>query len=192
MSRDHPFALHRLLPVGVIGVLAVVVVLALQGPTWWQRVYHPLRYESNIASAASANDVDPYLVAAVINAESGFDTSQVSDAGAVGLMQLLPSTAVEVAAESALYREVDPETLRDPELNIILGTRHLSDLLTRYEDTETALAAYNAGEGNVDRWMSEQGGTTLTVAGFSETRAYVERVLSERDRYLELYPDAFE
>ncbi|MHB1342398.1 MAG: lytic transglycosylase domain-containing protein [Coriobacteriia bacterium] len=191
MSRDHPLSLHRLLPVGIIAVLAVVVVLALQGPTWWQRIYHPLRYESHIAEAASANDVDPYLVAAVINAESGFDASQVSDAGAVGLMQLLPSTAVEVAAEAAMNREVDPETLRDPELNITLGTRHLSDLLTRYDDTETALAAYNAGEGNVDRWMSEQGGTTLTVAGFSETRAYVERVLSERDRYLELYPNAF-
>ena len=192
MSRDHPLSLHRVLPVAVIGVLAVVVVLALQGPTWWQRIYHPLRYEGDIAAAADANDIDPYLVAAVINAESGFDASQVSDAGAVGLMQLLPSTAVEVAAESAMNREVDPDTLREPELNITLGTRHLSDLLTQYDDTETALAAYNAGEGNVDRWMSEQGGTTLTVAGFSETRAYVERVLSERERYEELYPHAFD
>jgi len=155
-------------------------------------MYHPLRFESHIAAAARANDVDPYLVAAVINAESGFDESQVSEAGAVGLMQLMPSTAVEVAARSGVTREVDMRTLKDPDLNITLGTRHLADLLATYDDTETALAAYNAGEGNVDRWMSEQGGTTLTVAGFSETRAYVDRVLSERSRYRELYPGAFE
>jgi len=192
VSRDHPFALHRSIPAAIVVALALVVFFALAGPTWWQRMYHPLRFESHIAAAARANDVDPYLVAAVINAESGFDESQVSEAGAVGLMQLMPSTAVEVAARSGVTREVDMRTLKDPDLNITLGTRHLADLLATYDDTETALAAYNAGEGNVDRWMSEQGGTTLTVAGFSETRAYVDRVLSERSRYRELYPGAFE
>lgn len=191
MSREHPLSLHRALPVIVIVALGLVLFFALRGPVWWQRTYHPLRYEAAIAASAEKNDIDPYLIAAVINAESGFDRTQVSSAGAVGLMQLMPMTATEVAAAEALNQRVDTEALKDAELNIRLGSRHLGDLLSRYTDTETALAAYNAGSGNVDRWMSEQGGTTLTAAGFSETRAYVERVLSERARYAKLYPDAF-
>lgn len=191
MSREHPLSLHRALPVIVIVALGLVLLFALRGPVWWQRVYHPLRYEAAIAASAEKNGIDPYLIAAVINAESGFDRTQVSSAGAVGLMQLMPTTAIEVAAVDGFNQRVDAETLKGAELNIALGSRHLADLLGRYTDTETALAAYNAGSGNVDRWMSEQGGTTLTVAGFSETRAYVERVLSERARYAELYPRAF-
>ena len=191
MSREHPLSLHRALPVIVIVARGLVLVLALRGPLWWQRVYHPLRYEAAIASSATKNGIDPYLVAAVINAESGFDRTQVSRAGAVGLMQLLPTTAVEVAAAEGIDQRVDIETLKVADLNIAIGTRHLADLLGKYTATETALAAYNAGSGNVDRWIAEGTGTTLVSAGFPETRAYVERVLTERDRYAELYPDAF-
>lgn len=191
MSREHPLSLHRALPVIVIVALGALLFLALRGPVWWQRVYHPLRYETAIAASAEKNGIDPYLIAAVINAESGFDRTQVSSAGAVGLMQLMPTTAMEVAAAEGFNQSVNTENLKAADLNIALGSRHLADLLGRYTDTKTALAAYNAGSGNVDRWMSEQGGTTLTVAGFSETRAYVERVLSERARYAELYPHAF-
>ncbi len=192
MSREHPLSLHRALPALVIVALGLVLLLAFRGPVWWQRVYHPLRYEAAIAASAEKNGIDPYLIAAVINSESGFDRTQVSGAGAVGLMQLMPMTAMEVAAAEALNQRVDTEALKDAELNIALGSRHLADLLGRYTETETALAAYNAGSGNVDRWMSEQGGTTLTAAGFPETRAYVERVLSERARYVKLYPNAFD
>ncbi len=191
MSREHPLSLHRALPVIVIVALGALLFLALRGPVWWQRVYHPLRYETAIAASAEKNGIDPYLIAAVINAESGFDRTQVSSAGAVGLMQLMPTTAMEVAAAEGFNQSVNAENLKAADLNIALGSRHLADLLGRYTDTQTALAAYNAGSGNVDRWMSEQGVTTLTVAGFSETRAYVERVLSERARYAELYPHAF-
>ncbi|MCE5192305.1 MAG: lytic transglycosylase domain-containing protein [Actinomycetia bacterium] len=191
MSREHPLSLHRALPVIVIVALGALLFLALRGPVWWQRVYHPLRYETAIAASAEKNGIDPYLIAAVINAESGFDRTQVSSAGAVGLMQLMPTTAMEVVAAEGFNQSVNAENLKAADLNIALGSRHLADLLGRYTDTQTALAAYNAGSGNVDRWMSEQGVTTLTVAGFSETRAYVERVLSERARYAELYPHAF-
>ncbi len=191
MSREHPLSLHRALPVIVIVALGLVLLFAVRGPVWWQRLYHPLRYRTAIAASAEKNGIDPYLVAAVINAESGFDRTQVSAAGAVGLMQLMPATATEVAAAEGIDGTLGADDLKDAELNIALGSRHLADLLGRYTDTETALAAYNAGSGNVDRWMSEQGGTTLTAAGFPETRAYVGRVLSERARYAKLYPDAF-
>ncbi len=191
MSREHPLSLHRALPAIIIVALGLVLLLAFRGPVWWQRVYHPLRYEAAIAASAEKNGIDPYLVAAVINAESGFDRTQVSSAGAVGLMQLMPMTAMEVAAAEGINHRIDTESLKDAELNIAIGTRHLADLLGRYTETETALAAYNAGSGNVDRWISEGDTTTLAVAGFPETRAYVERVLAERARYRELYPEAF-
>lgn len=191
MSREHPLALHRAVPVIVIVVLGAVLLLAFRGPVWWQRAYHPLNYETAIAASATRHGLDPYLVAAVINAESGFDRTQVSSAGAVGLMQLMPSTAAEVGAAEDIEGTIDTQRLKDAELNIAIGTRHLADLLGKYTATETALAAYNAGSGNVDRWITEGQASTLTAAGFPETRAYVERVLAEEARYRELYPEAF-
>jgi soluble lytic murein transglycosylase len=173
----------------VLVALALVAVLAARGPAWVQRLYHPLRYEGDIARAAKVNGVDPYLVCAVINAESGFDPLRVSEAGAVGLMQVMPATATEVAAALGIPR--DALDLEDPATNIAIGARHLADLLARYDDTATALAAYNAGAGTVGRWMAEEGTETLAKARYPETAAYVERVLDERDRYARLYPDAF-
>jgi soluble lytic murein transglycosylase len=193
VPREHAFAPHRLILIAVILVLAVAALLALRGPAWWQRVYYPLRYETAIADASGRYGVDPYLVAALINAESGFDAAEVSSAGAVGLMQLLPSTASELALELGVEDEIDAERLKDPELNISLGTRHLAQLLQRYDHTRTALAAYNAGGGNVDRWLERSGETSVgSSLPFPETEAYVERVLSEVERYRELYPTAFE
>jgi soluble lytic murein transglycosylase len=192
VSREHPLALHRAAPVIVIIVLGAVLALALRGPVWWQRAYHPLRYESVIAEAAGRHNLDPYLVAAIINAESGFDRTEVSHAGAVGLMQLMPLTAQEVAAAEGMTERIDVERLKDADVSIAIGTRHFADLLGKYGDTETALAAYNAGSGNVDRWIAEGQSSTLTAAGFPETRAYVDHVLAEAKRYRELYPEAFD
>lgn len=188
-SRDRVLAPHRAWLLAVLAVLALVAAAAARGPVWAQRLYHPLRYEAEIARAAEANRLDPYLVAAVINAESGFDPDLVSRAGAVGLMQVMPATAKEVAASLGI--PADRLDLKDPAVNVAIGTRHLADLLARYEDTATALAAYNAGAGTVGRWMAEEGTETLTKARYPETAAYVERVLDERDRYARLYPDAF-
>ncbi|MCX8007064.1 MAG: lytic transglycosylase domain-containing protein [Coriobacteriia bacterium] len=188
--REHPFAPHRLWMVALVVALAAVALGAVRGPAAVQRLYHPLRYEDAIAEAARDCGIDPYLVAAVINAESGFKPHLVSDAGAVGLMQLMPSTAQEVARGSGLDpRRID---LRDPATNVALGTRHLADLLARFEDTATALAAYNAGAGAVGRWMAEEGTETLVEARYPETAAYVKRVLAERDAYARLYPVAFQ
>ena len=193
MPREHALAPHRLGLALIIIVLAAIAFLAISGPAWWQRSYYPLRYETAIAESAGRFGVDPYLVAALIKAESGFDADEVSSAGAVGLMQLLPSTADELARETGVTGVVDEARLKDPVLNIELGTRHLADLLSRYGHTRTALAAYNAGGGNVDRWLEESGETSVGASlPFPETEAYVERVLSGVTRYRELYPDAFE
>jgi len=113
-----------------------------------------------IARAASRYDLDPLLVAAVIEAESGFDPAATSRQGALGLMQVMPATV----------RASDVERLHDPDTNIELGARYLRRLLERYSgDLELTLAAYNAGPANVRRY----GG----VPPFRETQRYVEKVL---------------
>lgn len=191
MSREHPLALHRVAIAAVVLLLTAVAFLAVRGPVWWQRMYHPLKHAEFIAAASAAHAVDPYLVAALINAESGFETNEVSHAGAVGLMQLMPETAVAVAAGAGLAVDAGAEALVEPALNIDLGTRHLAALLKRYGDTGVALAAYNAGEGSVDRWIGESGASGVLDAAYPETRRYVERVLREQKRYARLYPEVF-
>lgn len=193
MSRERTAAPRRLRLSNIVAIIVVLLLVGIGGQVAWEWVTHPIRYETVIAEESERFDVDPYLVAALINAESGFDAAEVSSAGAVGLMQLLPSTAAELAVEIGIEGEVDEERLKDPELNIKLGTRHLADLLARYGHTRTALAAYNAGGGNVDAWLEASGEASVGVSlPFPETEAYVERVLSEVARYRELYPTAFE
>jgi soluble lytic murein transglycosylase len=145
----------------------------------------PLRHEDIIRQQSAEKGVDAALIAAVIYSESKF-ADQTSSAGARGLMQIVPGAAEQIAKESGAtsFRLKD---LGDPEINIRYGTFLLRELLDRYEGDEVAaLAAYNAGPGNVDKW----GGSDLSVADipFPETRAYVEEVLEKRDAYRSTYP----
>lgn len=195
MTREHPLALHRVIPLVVIVALAVAAVLALRGPDWYQRVYHPLDQQAAIGEHARAQHLDPYLVAALINVESGFHPGAVSRAGAVGLMQVLPDTAAQVAREAGMREPVTAETLKRPDTNLRVGTRHLRDLMDRYSATDVALAAYNAGPIAVERWLREAAGTGRRfreVVDFPETRHYIEEVLAQREVYARLYPDAFD
>lgn len=127
------------------------------------------RYSPLIETDARANALDPALVKAVIAAESGFDPHAVSDKGAVGLMQVLPETAERYGVTADRQRSVD-EKLRDPAINVRVGTRYLRDLLARFDgDLSLALAAYNAGEGAVASHADR-------IPPFDETRSYVTRV----------------
>ena len=123
-------------------------------------------FDAVIAAAAAKHNLDFGLVKAVIHTESGFNPNARSGPGAQGLMQLMPATADQ-------YRVAN---VWDPEQNIEAGSKHLRYLLNRYKDVKIALAAYNAGQGNVDRY----GG----IPPFSETKDYVARVMS---RYQRLY-----
>jgi len=150
----------------------------------------PLTHADVIRAQAQAKHLDPSLIAGVIYAESKFNDS-TSSAGALGMMQLLPSTADFIAQRSGGTRFTTAD-LATPAINIAYGSWYLRYLLNRYGGDEVlALAAYNGGMGNVDRWVAEAGaqGHRLRVSDipFPETRAYVQRVLDARARYRRTY-----
>lgn len=142
----------------------------------------PLRQEDTIRQQAADKDLDPALIAAMVLAESGF-RDQTSQAGAKGYMQLMPDTALFIAQRSGGTR-FELADLANPDINIRYGSWYLRYLLDRYgQNRIAAIAAYNAGHENVDRW----GGEDLEVEDirFAETRAYVDRVVEKRDQYAE-------
>jgi soluble lytic murein transglycosylase len=166
----------------VLAVLGVgFATLQTSKPGWWQRVWYPLRYEQIVRGHARNYDLDPALVAAVIYQESKFKADAQSSSGAVGLMQLLPATAQGIAVHTG-GTEFRTSDLYDPEINVRYGSWYLRHLLDRYGDERTALAAYNAGQDNVDRWRASGSGIR-----FSETRAYVKRVEELKDIYHHAY-----
>jgi len=152
----------------------------------------PLRHEDIIRQQAEDKKLDPALIAGVIFAESKFRDA-TSPTGAKGLMQIQPATARYIADKSGGTR-FELRDLGTPQINISYGSFYLRYLMDRYGDNEVlAVAAYNGGETNVDRWIVESGqrGQAFTKAEipFPETRAYVDRVLHARDDYRRRYRD---
>jgi soluble lytic murein transglycosylase len=151
-------------------------------PPWYARLWYPLRYSTIVRVHANENHIDPALLAAVIESESKFNPVARSQAGAVGLMQLTPATAkgIAVYTHGSRFRVSD---LTNPDINVRYGAWYLRHLLDRYGDEERlALAAYNAGEDNVDRWQKEHVGIQ-----FGETRNYVNKV----ERLKKIYRRAY-
>lgn len=164
-------------------VVLVAVLGALAAPGLVRQVTHPLEYEREIRASAVDFGVEPSLVAAVIKAESRFDPEATSSRGAYGLMQLLPETARFVSERTGISGDY-----RDPETNIRIGTRYLSYLQSRYDgDERLVLAAYNSGEGRVDRWLSDEGFDVSRDIPFAETRDYVQNVTESQRVYEDLY-----
>jgi soluble lytic murein transglycosylase len=144
----------------------------------------PLRHDDIIRQQAADKDLDASMIAAVIYAESRF-RDQESQAGALGLMQITPQTAHLIERLSGGTTFVTSD-LSDPEINISYGSYYLRYLLDRYDGNEVAaLAAYNAGSGNVDAWGGS--GLELSDIEFPETRAYVSEVLDKQQDYRDNY-----
>jgi soluble lytic murein transglycosylase len=163
-------------------------------PGWYARLWYPLEYEDAIRAESARNDLDPALVAAVINTESGFVPDSRSQEGAVGLMQLLPDTA-EFVTKLSDRPSPAPDRLEVPEVNIAYGARYLRYLLDRHDgDLGLALAAYNGGEQNLKDWIgrAEAEGRELDVPDdipFPETRGFVVKVQKAIPIYRRAYGD---
>ena len=162
---------------------AVVVWADRTNPTWYAKIRYPLHYRSIVVGHARNYDLDAALLAAVIYRESKFDPRAVSDSGAIGLMQLLPDTAEGIALHTGGSRFVVSD-LYDPEINVRYGAFYLQRLLRKYDSERLALAAYNAGQRNVDEWLAASEGIQ-----FPETREYVDEVERLRDIYRRAYGD---
>jgi soluble lytic murein transglycosylase len=181
-----------------VTVLAVAVALGAAlaalisglGPDVARELTLPLRHDDIIRQQARQKNLDPALIAAVIYEESRF-RDQTSHAGARGLMQITPETADAIAKHSGGVR-FKQEDLADPQINISYGAYYLRLLIDHYGGNQTlAIAAYNAGSGNVDRWVAAAGGaeqfSTAEHIPFPETRAYVENVMQRRKDYRHSY-----
>jgi ABC-type transport system substrate-binding protein len=145
---------------------------------------YPVRYLDIIRE--NAGDLEPALILAVIMAESSFRENAESHRGARGLMQLMPATAEEIARHMGI-QNFRPEDVWRPEINIAMGSFYLNRLYRLFGCTELALAAYNAGQGNVQKWLSDpdisNDGKKLDDIPFSETRNYIKRVNSNQRIY---------
>jgi peptidoglycan lytic transglycosylase len=166
-----------------VAAAGTFVYLQRTMPAWYARLWYPLRYAAVVRQHAREDNLDPSLLAAVIEAESKFNANARSSAGAVGLMQLTPQTAKEAWAAQptggARFRVSD---LTDPATNVRYGAWYLRQLFDKYHDERLALAAYNAGESNVDRWQRAH-----EAIQFPETRAYVDRVERLKAIYRRVY-----
>ena len=170
----------------VIAALGVGVVYVLHTqPNWYVQLRYPLNYDSTITGYGRIYHLDPALIAAVIYEESRFRPATVSPAGAIGLMQLLPSTAKGIAIRTGGKHFKVPDDLVNPDLNVRYGSWYLNHLMQHYHGrTALALAAYNAGQANVDRWLQER---RTPLIRFAATRDYVTDVLHLQKLYRRAY-----
>lgn len=175
-----------------LGIIAAALLLwLLCAFLQAERYFYPLKYQETVAAAAAEAHLSPYLLAAVILTESGFNESSRSEAGALGLMQLMPQTAWWIADTCAIeLPSRDPGLLLDPEINIRLGARYLEWLYIHFELSQVeALAAYNIGQNEVHKWTPPGGRLQIKDIPVAETRHFVRKVLKREAKYRKYYPE---
>lgn len=153
-----------------------------------ERYYvYPLGYKEEVAEFSAEAGIDPLVVFSVIKIESGFDKTETSRAGAVGLMQIMPETGTFVA-EMIEMKELN---LSEPKDNVRVGCHYLRYLTEKFSDLSTVVCAYNAGEGNVRKWLADKNysddGKTLARIPFGETERYLDKFIKTFSNYKKLY-----
>ncbi|SFE44140.1 soluble lytic murein transglycosylase [Paenibacillus algorifonticola] len=172
----------------------IIVVIIVAQPAWMLKKLYPIDYKADIRASAISYQVDPHLVAAIIKAETNFQTGKVSKKGALGLMQIMPTTAKWIV-EKAGFEQVTEETLRNrADVSIELGVWYLASLHKQFDENNiVVIAAYNAGPGKVRQWLDsgEWDGTFEEAAKipYKETRDYVQKVVKYYNKYKDLYPE---
>lgn len=176
----------------IFTLFTVVIISALLAAflTPALRLVYPLDYVDEIERYSKEYDLDKYLVMGIISTESGFDVDAESHKEAKGLMQVKDDTALWCVEHFNM--DISESDILSPESNIRIGCAYVRYLKDRYEGNSlTAIAAYNAGPGNVDKWLSQprysDGGTTLNTIPFAETAEYVKKVQKRAKIYKKLY-----
>ena len=182
----------------IILIALVVIVLSILGKIDLKKIknqvlmrFYKIEYTEYVKKYANEYNVDEYLIYAIIKAESNFKQDAVSHRKAKGLMQLMYSTAEEIAKKANV--ELNEQNILDPDVNINLGTKYISMLIQKYDNVNLALAAYNAGSGNVDGWIEKgtlkSDGSDIENVPFTETNNYVRKILRDYEIYKEIYED---
>ena len=185
-----------------IYVLLLLVVLTFAGWRLWRsdavqmRFVYMWPYQNEIVTYARRNNMDPFLVAAVIKNESEFKPGAVSPVGAIGMMQIMPETGEWIAGQMGM-KDYSIHSLYNPGINIRMGCWYLSELKYEFKDNLLLmLMAYNAGRGNTHGWMAATGWDytfgEMKDIPYTESRNYVASVLHDRDEYYRLYKDKVE
>ncbi len=146
-----------------------------------EKILYPRRFGEYVEKYSREYNVDEYIIYSVIKVESNFDENAVSSVGASGLMQLMPQTYEWLCFKNG----EEKKNIFDPEENIKYGVLYLSMLYSRYNDWEKALCAYNAGMGNVDKWLQSD---SFEIE-FEETEIYIYKLRVAQEKYLKLYYD---
>lgn len=172
-------------------IIGIMILAAANSFKWIGRTLYPISYKEYIIKFSEKYDVDPFLVSAIIRIESKYYSSAVSNRGAMGLMQILPTTG-RWAAENIGISGFYDQMLFEPETNIEIGCWYLNKLFKQFDnDLELVLAAYNGGSGNVSRWLKDieysSDGKKLDIIPFKETEQYVDKVFKSYEVYKKLY-----
>lgn len=186
MKRLLKFIIALLILISIIFILFKIIKI----DDIIMKTLYPIKYSEYVEKYAREYNIDKYMVYAIIKAESNFDEKAKSESNAIGLMQIMETTAIETASKMEL--EITEEDLFNPEINIKIGLNYFAYLVEQYNNNYAlAIVAYNAGIGNVDKWIEngtiKQDGTDIENVPFKETNNYVRKILRDYEIYKELY-----
>lgn len=175
-------------------IILTVVIVAIGAILAIRNFVYPIKYKDKILQYSKSNNLDPYLALAIINTESKFDENATSNKEAKGLMQITEATAEEINTVTQSTEEINSSTIYDIDVNLEIGCNYLASLIERYNGNYyVAICAYNAGIGNVNKWI-DQGIITVDLdtidveLPFSETTNYLKKVINNYKAYKKVYP----
>ena len=177
-------------------VIAVIILFGIgfglsKGLELYKNTFYPIKYSEYVEKYSKENELDPYLIYAIIKTESKFQKDVISNVGARGLMQLMEDTFEWIKFRKKDDRDISYDDIFNPEYNIEYGTYMMKLLCDEYEDLPTAIAAYHAGRGTVNKWLKSpeysSDGKTLSNIPSKTTAHYVDKVISAYEGYTNLY-----
>lgn len=168
-------------------IIIIIIIATVSIKELMIKQMYKKQYIEYVERYSQKYDVDSNLIYAIIKSESNFKSDATSNKNAKGLMQLMYSTAQEIAEKNNI--EITEENITEPEINIMLGTQYISELIEKYSCIEVALAAYNAGGGTVNKWIKngtiKSDGSDIENIPYKETNMYVRKVMRDYEIFKE-------